>query len=155
MKLFITLPVLAISIATTMQASAETTGTPRIIAIDGALPESALPITSPDKVAPYYEALDDTHLTYTCVTKHVFETKEAAAEVCVIEPVTLRIDHWPETEFVQLVEGEVSVTDHDGGATRTFVAGDTFILPQGFRGVWKQQVRIRKLTVRHPIHWKD
>lgn len=49
-----------------------------------------------------------------------------------------------EHEFCQLLDGVLSVTGDDGGE-RTFRAGDAFVSPRGFRGVWEVVERARKV----------
>lgn len=46
-------------------------------------------------------------------------------------------------ELCTLLEGEVRLTDASG-RTETYVAGDTFVIPSGFRGVWETVKTVRK-----------
>ena len=57
------------------------------------------------------------------------------------------IDDFPFTEYVLMISGRVIVTDQ-GGVSRTFAAGDTFVIPQGWSGVWDVQERMKKQIVR-------
>ena len=41
------------------------------------------------------------------------------------------------------LEGEVRLTD-ESGHTETYVAGDTFVIPKGFKGVWETVKPVRK-----------
>jgi uncharacterized cupin superfamily protein len=45
-----------------------------------------------------------------------------------------------------VVRGSVTLTDSEG-RSETFAAGDAFLLPRGFRGVWSQSDDFRKLFV--------
>lgn len=51
-----------------------------------------------------------------------------------------------ESEFCQLLEGEVELVDAQGRAER-FVAGEAFVIPAGFAGTWESLGRVRKLYV--------
>lgn len=46
-------------------------------------------------------------------------------------------------ELCTLLEGEVKLTDA-GGHSETYVAGDTFVIPKGFTGVWETVRPVRK-----------
>ena len=46
-------------------------------------------------------------------------------------------------ELCTLLEGEVRLTDESGHA-ETYVAGDTFVIPKGFKGVWETVKPVRK-----------
>lgn len=51
-------------------------------------------------------------------------------------------------EFCLILEGEVRLTGEDG-ATEVFRAGDAFLVPAGFRGVWEMPVAVSKYYVLH------
>lgn len=53
---------------------------------------------------------------------------------------------YAESEFCQLLEGEVELVDAAGHAER-FVAGEAFVIPAGFEGSWESLGRVRKLYV--------
>ena len=46
-------------------------------------------------------------------------------------------------ELCTLLEGEVRLTD-ETGHSETYVAGDTFVIPKGFKGVWETVRPVRK-----------
>lgn len=48
-----------------------------------------------------------------------------------------------EEEFCLLLEGEVVLTDASGAAQR-FKAGDAFVVPGGFEGIWHNLTHVRK-----------
>lgn len=54
---------------------------------------------------------------------------------------------WPveyqEEEFVYLVKGKVKLTAANG-KSRTYKAGDAFVIPAGFRGTWETLEPVRK-----------
>ena len=59
----------------------------------------------------------------------------------------LFIEDFPFTEYVLMISGRVVVTDKDG-SSREFVAGDSFVIPRGWSGVWDVRERMKKQIVR-------
>ena len=51
--------------------------------------------------------------------------------------------HYTKDELCTLLEGEVRLTD-ESGVTETYRAGDTFLIPKGFKGVWETVLPVRK-----------
>jgi uncharacterized cupin superfamily protein len=49
-----------------------------------------------------------------------------------------------EDELCTLIEGQVRLTDAAGNV-QEFAAGDTFVVPGGFRGIWENRTRVRKI----------
>lgn len=59
-------------------------------------------------------------------------------------PGRWRVAYEPhEEEFCVLIEGEVELTDA-AGVTRRFSAGDAFVVPGGFAGIWHNLTPVRK-----------
>ncbi|MBS0388760.1 MAG: cupin domain-containing protein [Proteobacteria bacterium] len=52
--------------------------------------------------------------------------------------------NYTEYELCHLLEGVVRLTDA-AGAARTYRAGDTFVIPSGFRGSWEVVEACRKI----------
>ncbi len=48
-----------------------------------------------------------------------------------------------EEEFCVLLEGEATLTGDDGRSVR-LRAGDAFVVPGGFEGIWENHTRVRK-----------
>jgi len=124
------------------------------VPIEKSVPNTVKTVLAPDSDRLHYRTLDGTHFSYRCHIPYNFPNKMAAVEVCKIDPVTLQILSWPETEVISLVEGEVTISESNGH-TNTYVAGNVFVLPQGFKGVWKQSEKLLKVVVRQPLYWKD
>lgn len=61
-------------------------------------------------------------------------------------PGKWQADYSAKSEFCYIISGKVVLTDEDGVAT-TFVAGDSFIIPQGFMGTWEVVEKVEKLYV--------
>jgi uncharacterized protein len=51
--------------------------------------------------------------------------------------------NYTKDELCTLLEGEVRLTD-ESGHSETYVAGDTFVIPKGFKGVWETVKPVRK-----------
>jgi hypothetical protein len=62
--------------------------------------------------------------------------------------VELNIDSYPVDEFATIISGEVELTDSQS-VTRTYGAGDSFLIPKGFVGKWSQKGPLRKYAVCH------
>jgi len=55
-----------------------------------------------------------------------------------------RVDiHYEKDEFCTILEGEVRVTDSEGNV-ETYREGDSFVIPNGFKGVWETVKPVRK-----------
>jgi uncharacterized cupin superfamily protein len=52
--------------------------------------------------------------------------------------------NYTEYELCHILEGAVRLTD-EAGAARLYRAGDTFVIPSGFRGTWEVIEPCRKL----------
>ncbi len=53
---------------------------------------------------------------------------------------------FPYDEFVLVLEGEVTLTNVDGG-TATYKEGDTFLVPEGWLGSWDMLFKDREMVV--------
>lgn len=53
---------------------------------------------------------------------------------------------FPYDEFVLVLEGEVTLTNVDGG-TQTYQQGETFLVPKGWMGTWDMLVKYREMIV--------
>jgi uncharacterized cupin superfamily protein len=62
------------------------------------------------------------------------------------EPGALRSYNFPKDEFIYVLEGSVVTTDADG-TTHTFHAGDAFVLPKGWVGLWNMKTGFKKILV--------
>lgn len=63
-----------------------------------------------------------------------------------IDKVTLRFQDWPIDEFVSLLKGRVEITDRNKNA-QVFEEGESFVIPQGFNGVWRQLSPVTMITI--------
>ena len=62
-------------------------------------------------------------------------------------PAVIEIsDPFPYDEFVSILEGEVTLTNIDGG-TQTYKPGDTFLVPKGWLGTWDMPVKYRDMII--------
>jgi uncharacterized cupin superfamily protein len=53
---------------------------------------------------------------------------------------------FPYDEFVLVLEGEVTLTNVDGGV-QTYKQGETFLVPKGWMGTWDMPVKYREMIV--------
>jgi len=60
-------------------------------------------------------------------------------------PYTECYDDYPVDEFMIVLEGEVTL--EADGFSETYAKGDAFLVPKGFRGVWKQTMPMLKFYV--------
>ena len=60
-------------------------------------------------------------------------------------PYVEAYDSYPCDEFMLILDGEVTL--ESDGFSDTYRRGDAFILPKGFRGIWRQPVPVLKYYV--------
>ena len=61
-------------------------------------------------------------------------------------PGTTRSAKGEALEFCHILSGVVDLTE-EGGETRRFTAGDSFLMKPGFKGTWKTVETVRKIYV--------
>ncbi|MDJ0511978.1 MAG: cupin domain-containing protein [Methyloceanibacter sp.] len=59
----------------------------------------------------------------------------------------VRLVDFPVTEYVLMLSGRLVVVNEDG-SSNTFEAGDTFVIPKGFTGIWDVQERMKKQHIK-------
>ena len=59
---------------------------------------------------------------------------------------------FPYDEFVQVLEGEVTLINIDGG-TATYKEGDTFLVPKGWMGTWDMPYEYREMIIVETEAW--
>ena len=109
---------------------------PRIALVDSSTPTEAL-LAKPGTYLGEKFTFEEEHSGDVLVRVGVWE---AGAGKSIIEK-------FPFTEYVLMISGNVIVTEEDG-TSREFVAGDTFVIPKGWSGVWDVQKRMKKQIVR-------
>ena len=75
----------------------------------------------------------------------VFEASPAIIDIS--EP-------FPYDEFVLVLEGQVTLTNIDGGK-QTYNSGDTFLVPKGWLGTWDMPVKYREMIVIETKAWVE
>ena len=58
-------------------------------------------------------------------------------------PYAEAFDGYPGDEFCQVLSGKVTLTDADGNES-TFVAGESYVVPKGFKGTFRVVETMRK-----------
>ena len=109
---------------------------PRIALVDSSSPTEAL-LAKPGTYLGEKITFEDKHSGDVLVQIGVWE---AGAGKTILK-------NFPFTEYVLMISGSVIVTEEDG-TSRSFVAGDTFVIPKGWSGVWDVQERMKKQIVR-------
>jgi len=109
---------------------------PRIALVDSSSPTEAL-LAKPGTYLGEKITFKDKHSGDVLVQIGVWE---AGAGKTILK-------NFPFTEYVLMISGSVIVTEEDG-TSRSFVAGDTFVIPKGWSGVWDVQERMKKQMVR-------
>ena len=68
-------------------------------------------------------------------------------------PAVIDISYpYPYDEYVQVLTGEVTLTDLDGKA-QTFRVGESFNVPKGWMGTWAMPVKFREMIVIETRAW--
>ena len=77
----------------------------------------------------------------------LFYGVELILEIYEDGPASFRLDEpFPVDEFVLIMSGKLVLTASDG-SVQEFVAGDAFVLPKGFTGIWTMEGDYRELVV--------
>jgi uncharacterized cupin superfamily protein len=79
---------------------------------------------------------------------HAYYTNDAVpvkAGIWRSTPYTESYESYPCDEFMLVLEG--SVTLESEGFSQTYAKGDAFLLPKGFRGIWRQTEPMLKYYV--------
>lgn len=58
-----------------------------------------------------------------------------------------RLIDYPFTEYVLMISGRLVVINDDGSQNE-FTAGDTFVMPKGFTGIWDIRERMKKQHIK-------
>lgn len=110
----------------------------RIVDFERSAPEPETGAPAPERVlrgAPRYS-----------IWNHYSDpTGQFHAGVWEAGPGAWRVQYDPcEEELCVLLEGRCRITEEDG-AVREFGPGATFVVPGGFRGIWENLERVRKV----------
>ena len=62
------------------------------------------------------------------------------------DPGSVSFDAWPYSELCVILRGRVAVEDRDG-ARAEYGAGESFLIPQGFSGIWHTLEPTEKIFV--------
>jgi uncharacterized cupin superfamily protein len=107
---------------------------PEIIRFDRATPaQSTSPVGDPLEGSP------------VSTTRNFFESADQRFFAGIWESTRGKWKvNYTEQEFVHMLSGEAILTDEQGKAER-FSAGDSFVVPPGFKGTWESLGDVRKL----------
>lgn len=135
------LMVMASAILWNRPAIAETSTAVGVVA----LPHDALQGKGLETVPPYRKELtlaglqqmSARELFNGAVVIDVWETQDGG---------TLLLKDYPFDQYVQVLAGSTTLKSNDG-SSRTFVAGDAFVVPRGFKGTWTLSPGFRELLI--------
>ena len=75
-----------------------------------------------------------------------FSGDEIVVELWEADAGKLRLDDFPYEEFVLVLSGKLVLTDANGNST-TYSAGESLVVPKGFKGTWEMLGNYRELVV--------
>ncbi|MGI9490143.1 MAG: cupin domain-containing protein [Geminicoccaceae bacterium] len=108
---------------------------PPIAIIDSATPTEELPF-KPGVYVGQKITFDDMHDGETVARIGVWEADVSKT----------RLIDYPFTEYVLMISGRLVITNDDG-TEHEFNAGDTFVMPKGWTGIWDIRERMKKQMV--------
>ncbi|MGH1478711.1 MAG: cupin domain-containing protein [Geminicoccales bacterium] len=108
---------------------------PPIAIIDSTTPTEELPV-KPGVYVGQTITFDDAHEGETVVRAGVWEADVSKT----------RLIDYPFTECVLMISGRLVITNEDGSSNE-FVAGDTFVMPRGWTGIWDIRERMKEQMV--------
>lgn len=108
---------------------------PPIVAIDSATATEELPV-KPGVYVGQTITFDDTHEGETVARVGLWEADVSKT----------RLIDYPFTEYVLMISGRLVVVNDDGSELE-FAAGDTFVMPKGWTGIWDIRERMKKQMV--------
>ena len=114
---------------------------PSIVVIDSATPARRMELPNPNLHIGETIVFNDEHPQEVTVHVGVWEANEVAAH----------LKNYPWTEYVLMLSGRVVITNDDG-TQNEFKAGDIFVMPKGFTGIWDVREPMKKVIVKvgHP-----
>jgi len=110
---------------------------PPIVAIDSATQTEELPV-KPGVYVGQKITFNDTH-------DHDGDTM-ARVGVWEADISKTKLIDYPFTEYVLMISGHLVITNDDGSELE-FKAGDTFVMPKGWTGIWDIRERMKKQMV--------
>ena len=110
---------------------------PPIVAIDSATPAKKMKVKAPNLHVGETIVFKDKYPGNVTVQIGVWEADQFA----------YHIKNYPWTEYVLMISGRVVITNDDG-TQNEFRAGDTFVIPKGFTGIWDVREPMKKQIVK-------
>lgn len=132
MKRFISTTVVAL-FSFTAVAIAETA--PPIANVDSNTPTDPLPVRG-DVYFGQKITFEDHHEDDVIVRVGVWEAGVSKSY----------LENYPFTEYVLMISGHLVLTNDDG-TSKEYKAGDTFVMPKGWSGIWHIKERMKKQMV--------
>ena len=101
--------------------------------------------SEPEEYLPPFEKIISGHPQQRVWSQYVDPAKRFFVGLWECEPGAWRIQY-TEEEYCKILEGRSILTNADG-ETFELIAGDEFVIPRGFAGVWEVLDRTRKVYV--------
>jgi uncharacterized cupin superfamily protein len=109
--------------------------------------EASLLASEPVEYLPAAEKIVSGHPLQRVWSHYTDASQKFSVGVWECEPGAWRV-RYTEEEYCRIVTGRSLLTSADG-VVREVVAGDEFVIPRGFEGVWEVVERTRKIYVIH------
>lgn len=100
---------------------------------------------TPQPLMPAAERIHSGHPVQTLWPHYSDPSQQFHAGLWQGEPGSWEV-RYTEHEYCHLMEGRIRLTDSEGNSLN-FTAGEHFVIPAGFRGVWETLERCRKIYV--------
>ncbi len=100
----------------------------------------------PFKDRPSLKATEGKDATFRTTRDFVSADGKLTAGIAQFDKMTVEVVDFPVDEYMHLIEGEVEITDNAGKVTK-FKAGDSFVMPKGFTGTFRQLTPMKKFAV--------
>jgi uncharacterized protein len=106
-------------------------------------------LTAYHTMAPLHLRVDATHATHPQSTSKTIYSTGPSTEIgfWMCTPGSFSVSHKTHTEWFHVLEGVFFLTNHVDGTSQKCVAGDTILLPQGWRGDFDIIETVKKLWV--------
>jgi uncharacterized protein len=109
--------------------------------------EASLLASEPVEYLPAAEKIVSGHPLQRVWSHYTDASQKFSVGIWECEPGAWRV-RYTEEEYCRIVTGRSLLTSADG-VVREVVAGDEFVIPRGFEGVWEVVERTRKIYVIH------
>lgn len=126
---------LVMALTALISSTASAGNAPPIQIVDSATPSVEIPV-KPGVYIGQKITFTDEHPENVTVRIGVWEAGESK----------MKLTDYPFTEYVLMISGHLVITNDDG-TVMEFRAGDTFVMPKGWTGIWEVREHMKKQMV--------